>query len=85
MAAPASAAATSPIQRSPPWNTVIQPTMAPRVMMPSMPRLRTPARSQIRAPRVPKISGVAILSTAAQSDAVVRMSRASVIGGSGRW
>jgi hypothetical protein len=52
-------------------------------MMPSMPRFSTPARSQIRAPRVPKISGVAIRNTAAQRLAVVRMSRASIIGAPG--
>jgi hypothetical protein len=38
-------------------------------MIPSMPRLRTPARSHSSAPSVPKISGVAIRSTAAQKSA----------------
>ncbi len=40
--------------------------MAPRVMIPSMPRLSVPARSHSSSPRVAKMSGVAIRSVAAQ-------------------
>src|SRR4051794_15247309 len=43
--------------------------------MPSMPRLRTPARSQISAPSTPNISGVAIRIAAAQKLAENRMSK----------
>ncbi len=38
--------------------------------MPSMPRFSTPARSHSSTPRVPKISGVAMRSTATQNDGV---------------
>ncbi len=44
--------------------------MAPAVMMPSMPRLSTPARSQISSPSVAKISGEAMRMAAAQKLAV---------------
>ena len=57
--------------------------MAPRVMMPSMPRLSTPARSHSSSPSVAKISGVAMRSAAAQKLACSRMSSASVIAGAG--
>ena len=40
------------------------PVNAPATMMPSMPRLSTPARSHSSTPSVPKISGVAMRSTA---------------------
>src|SRR3712207_5105174 len=53
--------------------------MAPSVMIPSMPRLSTPARSQINSPKVAKTSGVAIRSVAAQKHAVSRISSASVM------
>ena len=53
--------------------------MAPMVMMPSIPRLRTPARSQINSPKVPKIKGLAMRRVAAQKPAVVRISRISII------
>ena len=43
-------------------------------MMPSMPRLRTPARSQMSSPNVAKMSGEAMRIAAAQSEAVNRMS-----------
>ena len=59
----------------PPQKTVSHPAMAPMVMMPSMPRLSTPARSQIRAPSTPKIKGVAMRSTAAHRLALARMSK----------
>jgi len=49
--------------------------MAPAVKMPSMPRLSTPARSQIRAPSTPNMSGVAIRTAAAQKLAEATMSR----------
>ena len=51
-------------------NTVSQPAKAPAVMMPSMPRLSTPARSQMSSPRVAKMSGEAMRTAAAQSEAV---------------
>src|SRR3712207_2264799 len=51
--------------------------MAPAVKMPSMPRLSTPARSQTSSPSVPKISGVAMRSAAAQKLAVARISSIS--------
>src|SRR5919108_1775617 len=47
-------------------------------MMPSMPRLRTPARSQISSPNVAKISGDAIRTAAAHSVVVNRISIASI-------
>src|SRR5688572_4193566 len=56
--------------------------MAPAVKMPSMPRLRTPARSQINSPSVPKMSGVAMRSAAAQNAAVKKISSASGMAGS---
>ena len=61
--------------------TDVHPTMAPAVMMPSMPRLRTPARSHTSSPRVPKTSGVAMRRAAAQKLAVTRISSGSVIAG----
>ena len=45
-------------------------------MMPSMPRLSTPARSHSSTPSVPRISGVAMRSTATQNGAAA--SRSSV-------
>ena len=48
-------------------------------MMPSMPRLSTPARSQISSPIVAKISGEAMRMAAAQKLAVKRMSSASTL------
>ena len=45
-------------------------------MMPSMPRLSTPARSQISSPIVAKISGEAMRIAATQNEAVKRMSSA---------
>ena len=57
--------------------------MAPRVMMPSMPRLSMPARSHNSSPRVAKISGVAIRSVAAQKLACSRMSSVALIGAAG--
>src|SRR5688500_20122774 len=56
--------------------------MAPAVKMPSMPRLRTPARSQINSPSVPKMSGVTMRSAAAQNAAVKKKSSASGMAGS---
>src|SRR5688572_26459171 len=47
-------------------------------MMPSMPRLSTPARSQTSSPMVAKISGEAILMAATQKEAVNRISTASI-------
>ena len=47
-------------------------------MMPSMPRLSTPARSQISSPMVAKISGEAMRIAATQKEAVKRISRASI-------
>ncbi|MNL71986.1 hypothetical protein D3C87_1972250 [compost metagenome] len=49
-------------------------------MIPSMPRFSTPARSEINAPSVARISGVAIRSTAAQRPAEARMSKSALIG-----
>src|SRR5918992_1243393 len=43
-------------------------------MMPSMPRLSTPARSHKSSPSVPRISGVAIRTAAAQKAAESRIS-----------
>jgi hypothetical protein len=59
---------------------VNQPAKAPAVMMPSMPRLSTPARSQINSPIVAKISGEAMRIAATQNEAVKRISKASI-----RW
>ena len=56
-----------------------QPTMAPMVMMPSIPRLIMPARSQSSSPRVAKIRGVAMRSVAAQKLACSKMSSTSLI------
>src|SRR3712207_3032777 len=56
--------------------------MAPAVKMPSMPKLRTPARSQISSPSVPKMSGVAMRSAAPQSGAVKNIPSASGRAGS---
>ncbi len=81
--APAAAAAAIPAQSPPPEKTVSQPAIAPKVMIPSMPRLSTPARSQTSAPSVPRISGVAIRSTAAHSPAEARISRIAVIAAPG--
>src|SRR5215217_4873188 len=53
--------------------------MAPATKMPSMPRLSTPARSQISAPRTPKISGVAMRKAAAQKLAEPMMSKMTSI------
>ena len=47
--------------------------------MPSMPKLSTPARSQINSPSVAKISGEAMRMAAAQSEAVKRISMACII------
>jgi hypothetical protein len=47
-------------------------------MMPSMPRFRTPARSQMSSPSVAKISGDAMRTAAAQKLAVRRISRISI-------
>ena len=60
-----------------PSQTASQPAKAPTTMMPSMPRLRTPARSQMSSPIVAKISGEAMRTTAAQKLAETRMSRIS--------
>ena len=46
-------------------------------MMPSMPRFSTPARSHSSTPSVPKISGVAMRSTADQKSALAKSSRTS--------
>jgi len=59
--------------------SVVQPVMAPSVMMPSIPRLSTPARSQTSSPRVAKISGQAMRTVAAQKPAVANTSRRSII------
>src|SRR3990172_10015189 len=53
--------------------------MAPRSMMPSMPRLRTPARSLINSPRVASRSGVEMRSTAAKKPISKTWSRRSNI------
>ena len=49
----------NPSARSPVAYVVAKPKKAPISMMPSMPILRTPARSQIASPVAAKISGVA--------------------------
>ena len=66
-AAPVSAATATPIHSPAPWYTASQPAKAPATMMPSMPRLSTPARSHSSTPSVPRISGVAMRSTATQN------------------
>src|SRR6476646_10274271 len=48
-------------------------------MMPSMPRLSTPARSHSSAPSVPKISGVAIRSTADQKSTFANSATTSTL------
>jgi len=65
--APTSAAAATPSQREPVVRVVRNPVMAPMSMIPSMPRLRTPARSLRISPRVPKMMGVAMRIMAARS------------------
>jgi hypothetical protein len=52
---------------------------APATMIPSMPRFRTPARSHNSTPSVPRISGVAMRSTAIQNDWLTTMSSSSLI------
>src|SRR5262245_29812825 len=47
-------------------------------MMPSMPRLRTPARSEMSSPKVAKINGEAMRMAAAQRVAENRISTASI-------
>src|SRR4029078_6800597 len=48
-------------------------------MIPSMPRLSTPARSHSNTPSVPKMSGVAMRSTATQKGTPATMSRMSAV------
>ena len=81
---PVRSATATPPQSGSPSQTASQPAKAPTTMIPSIPRLRTPARSQISSPIVAKISGEAMRTTAAQKVAEIKMSRISVIrGGSG--
>ena len=77
-AAPDSAATPTPVHRSAPLKTLSQPIIAPKVMMPSMPKLSTPDRSQSSAPSVPKMSGVAMRSTEAQTPLEPRISISSI-------
>jgi hypothetical protein len=77
--APQTAATTTPIHSGAPAYTASQPVNAPATMIPSMPRFSTPARSHSSTPSVPRISGVAMRSTAIQNAGLARMSRRSVM------
>ena len=72
-AAPAATAAARPTQTCPLLSATRNPTKAPAYIVPSIPRLSTPARSPRIAPSAPYTSGVAIVSmppsTASQRDA----------------
>ena len=69
----------TPTHSGAPAYTASQPVNAPATMIPSMPRLSTPARSHSSTPSVPRISGVAMRSTATQKAGLARMSTTSVI------
>ncbi|MNX17622.1 hypothetical protein D3C86_475040 [compost metagenome] len=76
---PVSAATPTPAHSGAPAYTASQPVKAPATMIPSMPRLSTPARSHSSTPSVPRMSGVAMRSTATQKAGLERMSSRSVI------
>ena len=52
-ATPATTAATRPTHGDPLWSVTRNPTNAPAYIVPSMPRLRTPARSVTTSPVAP--------------------------------
>ncbi len=76
--APLAKATATPHQSGMPRYTAIQPAKAPKTMIPSIPRLRTPARSQMSSPIVAKMSGEAMRTAAAQKLAVKRISTSSI-------
>lgn len=67
---PTSAAAATPSQSEPVVSVVRKPVIAPISMIPSIPRLSTPARSQRISPSVPKMMGVAMRIMAARSPVI---------------
>src|SRR5262245_44978291 len=62
--APAASAQATPAQSDPVRSAARKPTKAPAYIVPSMPRLSTPARSLQIAPSAPNTSGVAIVNIA---------------------
>ncbi len=68
--APKKAAPTSPSSHEPSLSAHMMPKNAPVSIMPSRPMLTTPARSEIRPPSAPKVSGVAYWSVPAKRPAV---------------
>ncbi len=68
--APKKAAPTSPSSHVPVLSAAQMPKNAPISIIPSSPMLTTPARSEIRPPSAPNVSGVAYWSVPANSPAV---------------
>ena len=56
--APARAAAAIPTTKEPLSRVTEKPAMAPRIIIPSRPRLSTPDRSTTNSPMATKISGI---------------------------
>ena len=63
---PLRAAMTTPNQRLPVASVARKPVAAPNSMVPSIPRLRTPARSEMISPSVASIIGVDMRKVAAK-------------------
>ena len=76
---PTQAAANTPNQMDPVENVNRNPVMAPISMMPSIPRFRTPARSDRISPRVANMIGVAIRMVAPISPEINAISKISLI------